>query len=109
MGKKMHTEEPIVNYEGTEPVPQPPTNGDAARAKKPPRDKAEAFKRVGNQRVTKAMYAMRRLLPLANRAAYAYTDEQATKIKAVAVELAEEVVKAFSTVETTTAPPESLF
>ena len=44
------------------------------------RDKAEAFKRVGSKRVTNAIRTIRGVAKVANRNAYTYTDEQASRI-----------------------------
>jgi hypothetical protein len=109
MAKRAKEDEPVAQSDQTEATSQPPANGDAAPAKKPPRDKAAAFKKVGNQRLAKAVYAMRRLLPLANRAAYTFTDEQALKICTIANDLAKEVQAAFSAKTAAATPPESFF
>jgi hypothetical protein len=109
MGKKQQTEEPTAAADQAEGTPTTPANGDAAPAKKPPRDKAAAFRKVGNQRVAKAVYAMRRLLPLANRNSYTYTEDQAQKIRDIAVMLTDEVLKAFSHGDNKEETVESIF
>jgi hypothetical protein len=109
MGKKRESEGQTIAADDVGTVPTELANGDAAPAKKPSRDKAAAFKKVGNQRIGKAIYAMRRLLPLANRAAYTFTDEQALKICTIANDLAKEVQAAFSAKTAAAAPPESFF
>lgn len=109
MAKKRESEEAVTTAENTDAAPKESTNGDSKPVPKAPRDKAESFKRVGNQRLAKAVYAMRRLVPLANRNAYTFTDEQALKIRTIANDLAKEVQAAFSIADTTAEPPESFF
>ena len=59
--------------------------------------KADAFKRLGAMRTTKAINAMRGLQKLANTANYVYTQEQADKIVKALKSEVEGVFNAFNT------------
>jgi hypothetical protein len=63
---------------------------------KPTESKAERFTRLAPARVSKALYSMRRLIPLGNRTNYEYTEEHTAKILKALADAYEDVKAAYS-------------
>lgn len=71
--------------------PSPESNGQH----KPVESKADKWRRLANRRVPRAVKELRRLIPLANRSQYEYTDEQKAMLVNVLTEAIGEVKRAY--------------
>lgn len=100
MAKKKSAEESsVVVTDNGDAIYSPPQedNGESqAKTAQKPRDKRESFMRLADKRTGNALKALERIIPLANGAAYSYTDEEAKAIVGVLRTAIADVERAFS-------------
>lgn len=98
MAKKGKTESDVMVTENGDAICSPPqvgSNGDAAKQKKPPRDKRESFLRLAERRVNRAVKMIESIIPLANGAAYTYEEAEGKAIVGALAKAVEDVSRAF--------------